>query len=305
MPAGAALFAPHTVAETLAPADHGSLPAGEVASTDAIEPQWGVTSVVLAGPVAEENPPESEALASIACDPVPAIEAASVAVEPASAEAPATIAELAGEEQTIEVAENAASPVADESAPPLAEGSALPVAEEPGLAMDTEVGLVGDSAMDSRAGTDGASLAHALGDLWQEAGVAPPLDVPCGSPAASPAGHGPVAALQSMPASAETPSPPAYGVAAPRAVGSFAARAQAQEKVSPRRVVRAVGMVVSGLLAIGLTYGVFKLFGWGTRPRAPRPAATQKAEGAQPQAPRPGKTDFVPDWKGLKPLDKR
>lgn len=162
----------------------------------------------------------------------------------------------------------------------------------------------------STAGTDGASLAHALGELWQEAGVAPPLDVPGGGTAVSRPIRSFDSALQSIGGDEAMAAPHGYGPSPSRVVGSFAARAQAQEKVSPRKVVRAVGMVVSGLLAIGLTYGVFKFFGWGTRPRPARPAApqkaepVQKAEAAQPKAPRPGKDEFVPDWKGLKSLEK-
>lgn len=162
----------------------------------------------------------------------------------------------------------------------------------------------------STAGTDGASLAHALGELWHEAGVAPPLDAPGGGPAGTRPIRSPDSALQSIEGDEATAAAHGYGASPSRVLGSFAARAQAQEKVSPRKLVRAVGMVVSGLLAIGLTYGMFKLFGWGTRPRPARPSAAQKAEpaqkaeAAQPKAPRPGKDEFLPDWKGLKSLEK-
>lgn len=235
---------------------------------------------------------------SMVAEPVP------VAVSQECAEPPGPSTEMDGGDQAAEVAHPSLPEIA---ILPTGDPSTVPVAGEPGLGVEVAPEVVGESAMDmdSGAGTDGASLAHALGDLWQEAGVAPPLEMPSGGRAAGPAEQGRAAASDSITGGAQTVAPHAYAVAPPRSVGSFAARARAQERVSPRKVVRAVGMVISGLLAIGLTYGVFRLFGWGSRPRPPRPAASQKAEGVQPQAPRPGKDPFVPDWKGLKPLDKR
>lgn len=274
-------------------------------------------AAVLAAPPAEVLSGESEAVALQATGvlseaqtepavPAWAAEAVSMAVGDANVESPAPCAGLAGGGQTLEVAEPA-SP--DPSASPLSDASAPPAAEEASIGVETTGEALTDSSSDSGRGTDGASLAHALADLWQEAGVAPPLEAPRGSPAASPPGQGPGLDLHPLAGSAETAALRGYAVTPPRAAGTFAARAQAQEKVSPRKLVRAVGMLVSGLLAIGLTYGVFRLLGWGTRPTRPRPAASQKAvqkaEVVQPQGPRPGKDEFVPDWKGLKPLDKR
>lgn len=182
--------------------------------------------------------------------------------------------------------------------PPVESGlgvSTLPVAEEAIAPVAEEL------TADSAAGTDGASLAHALGDLWRAAGVAPPWDAPSEE-------HTSVAERRraDFPAPPFIDSSPAGGLhgfpsGPQRAVGSFAARARAQEKVSPRKLVRAVGMVISGLLAIGLTYGIFKLLGWGTRPGPPRPAASQKAKAGEFKPSRPGKEAFVPDWQGLKP----
>lgn len=136
---------------------------------------------------------------------------------------------------------------------------------------------------------DGASVAGALMDLWKEAGVAPPLDVP--ETASAP-----------QPAPDEQAASPAYEYAGAAAADadrpaaptrSYAARARAEEKVTPKKLVRIAGMIVSGLLAVLVTYGAFKLFGWGTRRKSdPAPA---KSEGA-------AKETFSPDWKGLKPL---
>ena len=270
----------------------------------------GPSSAIAAAQDACALPEDSPVLPSDAADPL-ASEAQVAAfgglVGPSEAQADASVCALPAGPPVAACDGATPAPMAatsdlggeDEIAQPQADGgtgvSPLSGAEE------ALVAVAEDEAADAAAAdTDGASLAHALGDLWQEAGVAPPLTTPSQphARASEPrdSGFSPQPFIEGSSASglhgfSSTPQ---------RAVGSFAARAQAQEKVGPRKLVRAVGMVISGLLAIGLTYGVFKLFGWGNRPLPPRPAASQKADPGEVKVPRPGKDQFVPDWKGLK-----
>lgn len=233
----------------------------------------------LVGPI----PPQPDAAL---CQPVTETEWSAHGAE--SSVTSAAVADLQAAEQTASSPAQGAGTVSDLV---VAEDGVAAVAEEPHA--------------DSSPGTDASSLAHALGDLWREAGVAPPWSAQ-GEEAAVPERQAAESVSPSVGQEVLGEGLPEFSSGPQRAVGSFAARAQAQEKVGPRKLVRAVGMVVSGLLAIGLTYGVFQLFGWGNRPRPPRPEATQKAEAGQPKAPpSAGKGHFVPDWKGLKTLGDR
>ncbi len=239
------------------------------------EVQVGVVEA-LAGPI----PPQPDA---VLCQPVPQTEWSTPRAE--SSVTSAAVADLQGAEQTASSPAQGAVAVSD-----------LPIADE-GMAAVAE-----EPPADSSPGADATSLAHALGDLWRQAGVAPPWSTPR-EEASMPERQAVESVSSSVGQGVLGEGLHEFSAGPQRAVGSFAARAQAQEKVGPRKLVRAVGMVVSGLLAIGLTYGVFKLFGWGERLRPPRPEATQKAEIGQPKAPpSAGKEHFVPDWKGLKTL---
>ncbi len=224
-------------------------------------------------------PPDREAAAGdLPADPGAVIQ--EVVTE--SAEAGAVIREVAAEST---MAEAVVQEVATESAAP-------DILAEP---TDDESPSAPDPAPAWSESCDGASVAGALMDLWKEAGVAPPLDVPETAvsrvaptePEVGPTGYDAVGV------GADGPT---HSVAPAR---SYAARARAEEQVTPKKLVRVVGMMVSGLLAVLLTYGAFKLFGWGTR--GPHGASAGTREAAKPKGEASG--EFVPDWKGLKQFD--
>jgi hypothetical protein len=232
-------------------------------------------NVIVAEAVA--IPPEGGAIESRPIDPGAVTQ--EVVTESAAAEA--VVQELAAESAA---AEAVVQEVATESAVP--EILAKETADESSSAPDP--------APIETEQCDGASVAGALMDLWKEAGVAPPLDVPemeastkapPTAPEVNPTGYDALGVATTQ---------PSHPVAPTR---SYAARARAEEKVTPKKLVRVVGMMVSGLLAVLLTYGAFKLFGWGGRSQRGAPTGTREAT-AKPRGEAEG--EFVPDWKGLK-----
>jgi hypothetical protein len=278
--------------------------AGDVASPPELEavgpapapsPQPMVETQVAQAPAAD---PVGQVEAVVAPPPSPAAAAgeeivAEVVPEPAGGPsgpapdaAPGVFQQVAAQDPKPEAVTQA---IAAEPLPPI--GASQTIADEsPYVGGDVQEG----------GPPSGAPMAGELMDLWQEAGVAPPIDAPDTGAATRPATTDPAP----MPAAYEYTGTPTDGGGRPLGpTQSFAAQARKAEQPISRTIVRIVGMMVAGLLAVLITWGGFKLAGCGRRGNSP-PPKSQPAAKPTPGSPAP----IVPDkrdeekWKGLKPL---